>query len=79
MKTGVLPLTMVAPGKEVTLVSIMGGRGMRAKLIDMGLSEGMKLRVLHSYRPGPCIVIAGNTRLVIGYGMAARVMVRVDE
>ena len=70
------PLSTVRSGKEVTLVSVEGGRGLRARLTDMGLSEGMRIRVMHSHRPGPCIILAGSTRLVIGHGMAQRVMVR---
>ncbi len=68
-------LTMVTPGKEVTLVSITGGRGLRAKLTDMGLNEGMQIKVLHSHRPGPCVILAGNTRLVLGHGMAQKILV----
>jgi len=76
MKRGLLPLTMVVPGKEVTLVSITGGRGLRARLTDMGLSEGMKLKVIHSHRRGPCIILVGGTRLILGHGMAQKILVR---
>ena len=76
MVKGVLPLTMVSPGKEVILFSIEGGRGLRRRLTDMGLNEGMKLRILHFHRPGPCIVLVGNTRLVLGYGMAHKILVK---
>lgn len=69
------PLTMALPGKEVILVSIEGSRVMRRRLTDMGLNEGMKLKVLHSHKPGPCIVLAGETRLVLGQGMAHRILV----
>ena len=75
MVKAVFPLSTVPSGKEVILVSVGGGRGLRARLSDMGLSEGMKLKVIHSHRPGPCIILAGSTRLVIGHGMAQRVMV----
>ena len=73
-----IPLTMVTPGKEVTLVSITGGRGLRAKLTDMGLNEGTRLKVLHSHRPGPCIILAGSTRLALGHGMAQKILVSED-
>ncbi len=76
MKGQILPLTMVFPGREVTLISIVGGRGIRARLTDMGLGEGMRLKVIHSYRPGPCIILVGNTRLVLGYAMAQRILVK---
>jgi Fe2+ transport system protein FeoA len=76
MREMLFPLSMVTPGKEVTLVAIHGGRGLRSRLTDMGLNEGMKLRVIHSHRPGPCIIVAGNTRLVLGHGMAQKIIVK---
>ena len=76
MREMLFPLGMVNPGKEVTLVAIQGGRGLRARLTDMGLNEGPKLKVLHSHRPGPCIVLVGNTRLVLGCGIAQKVLVK---
>ena len=75
MKGRILPLNMVVPGKEVILVSTAGGRGLRARLTDMGLIEGTRLKVVHSYRPGPCIILVGNTRLVLGYGMVQKILV----
>ena len=73
-----IPLTMVIPGREVTLVAIHGGRGLRARLTDMGLNEGMRLKVIHSHRPGPCIILIGNTRLILGHGMASKILVKEE-
>lgn len=78
MREEIMPLNLVAPGKEVILVAIQGGRGLRARLTDMGLNEGMKFRVLHSHRPGPCIILVGNTRLVLGHGMAQKILVKEE-
>jgi len=72
----VLSLTTIAPGQEVTLVSIEGGPGLKTRLAEMGLKEGMRIKILHSHRPGPCVILAGETRLVIGRGMAHRVLVK---
>jgi len=78
MRNQILPLTLATPGKEVILISIADGRGLRARLTDMGLMEGMRFRVIHSHRPGPCIILVGETRLVLGHGMAQRIMVREE-
>jgi len=78
MRGGLLPLTMVVPGREVTLISIASGRGLRARLTDMGLFEGMKLKVIHSHRPGPCIILVGGTRLILGHGMAQKILVKEE-
>lgn len=75
MKEEILPLAMVGCNKEVKLVSILGGRGLRARLADMGLIEGARFKVLHAHPSGPCIILIGNTRLVLGYGMAQKILV----
>ncbi len=71
-----MALSMVRSGEEVTLVDIQGGFGMRRKLTDMGLIPGVRLRLIHSHLPGPVIVQVGDSRLMLGHGMAQRVMVR---
>ena len=72
------PLSLALPGKEVILVAIHGGRGLRARLNSMGLNEGMKLKVLHSHGHGPCVVQAGGTRLILGHGMAHKIFVKEE-
>ena len=76
MKGQILPLTMIRPGKTVMLVAISGGLGLRRRLTDMGLNEGVKFRIVQSLRPGPCIVAFGGTRLAVGHGMAQKILVR---
>lgn len=75
IKEEVFPLSKATPGKEVLLQSITGGRSLKARLTDMGLNEGMKLKVLQAHRMGPCVVLAGSTRLVLGHGMAQKILV----
>lgn len=75
MREKIFPLSVASPGEEVVLVNIRGGRGWRRRLMEMGLSEGMKIKVIHSSPPGPCIIAIGNSRLFLGYGMAQRILV----
>ncbi len=76
MEKEAVSLIEVSPGQEVQLVSIGGGRGLRHRLTDMGLNAGVKLKVLHSHRPGPCVVSLGGVRLILGRGVAQRILVR---
>lgn len=71
-----LPLSMVSPGQEVTLAVIHGGRGLRRRLIDMGLNEGVRLRVVEAQSSGPCLIAIGGTRLMLGHGMAQKILVQ---
>ena len=68
-------LTQVDHGKRVSLVSIHGGRHMRAKLCHMGLVPGAILTVLNGNGKGPIMLKVKETRLVIGRGIASQMMV----
>lgn len=71
-----LPLTMVTPGEDVRLVTIQGGRGIRQRLADIGLTPGTVLQVVQSDGWGPLIVAFKNdARLALGRGMAHKMMV----
>jgi len=78
MNRVLLPLSLVPPGKKAILVAIHGGRGLIARLTDMGLNEGMKLKVVHSHQSGPCLILVGDTRLVLRNGMAQKILVKEE-
>jgi len=68
-------LSNVDTEKEVTLIAITGGRGIRSKLYSMGLVPGVRLRVLNRNGTGPVMVAVKDSRLAIGHGMAKKVWV----
>jgi len=74
MKGGFMPLSMVNPGEEVTLMAIHAGRGLQSRLHSMGLFPGVKMKILKG-GPGPLIVSVRDTRLALGCGMAHKIMV----
>lgn len=76
MKPPSIPLTLIEPNREVTLMAVHGGRGLRRRLTDMGLNEGMSLRVVQAQTTGPCVIAVGDTRLMLGHGMAQKIFVQ---
>jgi len=70
------PLSMVNVGVKVRIVRIEGGRGLRAKLRNMGIAEGEDIKVINNHH-GSLLVSHKNTRYAIGRGMTHRVL--VDE
>ncbi len=72
----IIPLSWLSPGEEGIIVDIRGGRGWRKRLMEMGIAEGVRVKVIQNIFPGPCVVAIGNVRIVLGYGMANRIMVR---
>ena len=74
-----IPLAMISQGEEVTVVDIRAGRGITKRLADMGLTPGATLRVITSHVPGPILVDLRGSRLVLGHGIAQKVMVKMEE
>jgi Fe2+ transport system protein FeoA len=70
------PLSMVTPGESVQLVSIRGGRRIRQRLADLGLTPGTTLHVVQANAWGPLIVaFKDDARLALGRGMAHKIEV----
>ncbi len=78
MRGQFLPLALVRPNREVSLMAVIGGQGLRRRLNDMGLSKGVKFKVIHASVVGPCIISLGNSRLVLGRGMAQKILVKEE-
>ena len=72
-----MPLAMVSPGETVTVVGVRAGWGLTRRLADMGLVPGTKLMVINSQMPGPIIIDLRGSRLVLGHGMAQKILVEV--
>ena len=68
-------LSSIDPETEVKLIDITGGRGIRSKLYSMGLIPGVSLKVLNRNGTGPLIISVKDSRLVIGRGMASKIIV----
>ncbi len=71
-----VPLTMAAPGKEVRIIAIDGGRGIKNRLYSMGLTPGVSLRILNCGAPGPFLVAVRDFKVALGYGVAKKIIVR---
>jgi len=76
MNKELFPLIMAPRDKRLVVSNICGGRNLRSRLTDIGLNEGTIVRVLSSSYSGPCIVLAGNMRLVLGCGVARKIYVK---
>ena len=74
--SALIPLPMLPPGVEATVVEIRGGSGLERRLADMGLAPGVRVRLITDGTRGPLVVAAGDTRLALGRGMAQKIMVR---
>ena len=71
-----MPLALALPGQELELVSISGGRRFQHRMVEMGLTPGVRFSVVARGSPGPFILQLKGTRLVVGRGMTDRLFVR---
>ena len=70
-----MPLSMVSPGVTVEVVAVRTGWGLQRRLADLGLTPGVRVRVVSSGRPGPVVLDVRGSRLALGYGVAHKIMV----
>ena len=70
-----MPLVMAERGRKVRIKALRGGHGFRRKLVDMGLVPGMEIEVISNTKGGPMVVGIFDTRIILGRGMAQRIMV----
>lgn len=67
-------LSQVKAGEQVRVAALLGCRHSQCRLADMGLRVGATVRVLKQ-GGGPLLVAVGESRLALGRGMAAQVLV----
>jgi ferrous iron transport protein A len=72
----VRPLSMVGAGETVRVVKVNAGRSLNSRLAAMGLVHNTKVRVVSNSHPGPFIVTVKDSKVMLGRGMAHKIMVR---
>lgn len=68
-------LSAVKPGETVLVKNIVAGKGLRRRLLAMGIIPGQQVRVLLNDRSGPVVVSVKGVRVMLGRGMAGKIMV----
>jgi len=69
------PLSKVRAGETVKLVAIEAGRGLNSRLASMGLVPNVKITVVNNSQPGPFVISVKNSKMMLGRGMAHKIMV----
>jgi len=73
------PLSAVSSGKQVEILRFQAGRGLQARLASMGILPGVGVRVVRNDSFGPLVLGLKGTRLMLGRGVADRVLVRQSD
>ena len=69
------PLSNVKAGETVKLAAIEAGRGLNSRLASMGLVPNVEITVVNNNEPGPFVISVKNSRMMLGRGMAHKIMV----
>jgi ferrous iron transport protein A len=70
-----MPLSMVRSGESVQVAAIRAGWGLQRRLADMGLTPGVRVKVINSGGRGPVVLDIRGSRLALGHGIAHKIMV----
>lgn len=68
-------LSEVKAGDDVVIRSFCGGVRMNHRLASLGFTPGARLRMVQNFMHGPLIVFVRGTRVALGRGEAARIIV----
>jgi Fe2+ transport system protein FeoA len=75
MGRNIIPLILLKEGEEGVICSVSGGLGLISRLASMGLTLGMKVKVVRNIG-GPLIINTNGTRIAIGRGQAQKIVVK---
>lgn len=68
------PLMMADEGARVRIMALLGGRGLVLRLTELGLNLGAEIEVIQR-QGGGLLIGRGESRIALGGGMAAKIMV----
>ena len=75
-----VPLSQIEAGQSGRVMQVDGGIGMVNRLNALGIRPGKKItKVSSMLMRGPVTVQLGGTRLAIGFGMASRILVEIEQ
>jgi Fe2+ transport system protein FeoA len=69
------PLSTVEAGQTVKMVRAEAGRGLNNRLASMGLVPNTEITVVSSGRPGAYVISVKGSRMMLGRGMANKIIV----
>lgn len=68
-----MPLNAFSVGTSAKIDRVVGGEAICKKLMEMGFNKGAIVEIMNN-QVGPMVIKVGETRLVLGRGMAQKVM-----
>jgi ferrous iron transport protein A len=70
-----MSLSALRSGESARIEGVHGGHGFLSRLASLGFTPGAHLRVIQNFGRGPIIVNLRDTRVALGRGEAAKIIV----
>lgn len=72
-----ISLIQLEKGKTGTVIELKGGQSFIQKMDSIGIRPGVKIKKISEINAGgPVVIEIGNTKVAIGKGMAAKILVK---
>ena len=75
----VLTLDTAKQGEKLIIKDILGGAGVRMRLLTMGLRQGDRIDVVTNVSKGQLVIAVEGNRYVLGRGLAQKILVQPAE
>ena len=75
-----IDLTQMKPKESGVVVELSGGQSFMNRIQNMGIRPGKKItKVSSHFLRGPQTVKIGNLQIAIGFGMAKKIIVKIEK
>ena len=68
-------LTKLRNEEEAAVVALKGGRSFTSRMASMGLTVGVKVKMLQNFGRGSLIILVRETRIALGRGEASKILI----
>ena len=76
----ILDLTQLKSGQKGKIVEIQGGEGINRRLEILGIRQGKQVtKISAQFLRGPQTLKVDNLQVAIGFGMARKILIEVEE
>jgi ferrous iron transport protein A len=75
-----IPLSQMPAGQSAIVVQIHGGHGLMRRLGSLGIRRGQRItKVSSMLMRGPVTIRVGNSQVAIGFGIANKILVELEQ
>jgi ferrous iron transport protein A len=76
LESGQISMSELVAGEHAMILAFKGGRAVNNRLASLGFTPGVDVNMTQNYGFGPLIVTVRGTRVALGRGEAAKIIVQ---